>query len=111
MLEIKNYLWSLFTLIILLRSSKENSPREIQDEGTALVRDVGNCSTPYTVSRPKEPPLPLSLYGFIYCANHDFFWLHMCSPLCKFRCIGSTTYVFLVLCVTNTMTTYKNRKV
>lgn len=55
MLEIKNYLWSLFTLIIVLRISKENSPKEIQDEGTTMVRNDGNCSATYTASRPKEP--------------------------------------------------------
>jgi len=41
MLEIKNYLWSLFTLTIVLRSPEKNSHREIQAEDTTMVRMSG----------------------------------------------------------------------
>jgi len=67
MLEIKNYLWFLFTLIIVLRISKENSPREIQDECTTMVRNAGNCSTTDTASRPKEPTPTLTVWFYSFC--------------------------------------------
>jgi len=100
----------IFIYLIVLRSSKENSPREIQDEGTTMVRNVGNCSTTDTVSRPKEPHA-YSHCMALFLVLIMIFWFPICSPLRKFRCTGSTTVVFVVLCVTDTMTTYKYSKV
>lgn len=57
----------------MLRSSKENSPREIQDEGTTMVRNVGNCSTTDTASRPKEPPSYFHCMALFLFPNNDFF--------------------------------------